>query len=110
MERTKNVISLNEAERRKELNAQEALLASRISTDKGVAAGVAETIDAARDDGLQANERSIAKSLSVEKVRKDAKDIFLMEAAHILSDEMDVISTEPELAIGTSRTPLPAPH
>ena len=38
----------------------------------------------------QPNERNLAKSLSAEKVRKDAKDILLMEAVRILGDEIDV--------------------
>lgn len=95
-ERVKNVVSLNEADRRKARDAQEALLASRKAADQ--TRPLPEDVNADRDDGLQVNERSLAKSLSVEKVRKDAKDIFLFEAARVLSDEMDV--AEPQLASG----------
>jgi hypothetical protein len=33
-------------------------------------------------------------------MRKDAKDIFLLEAVHILSDEIDVTRADPQLARG----------
>ena len=99
-ERESNVISLNEAERRKERDVKEALQASHNSADQV----------ASRDDGLQANERSLAKSLSVEKVRKEAKDIFLLEAARILSDEIDVLGAEPQLAVSDRPSPVPAPQ
>jgi carboxyl-terminal processing protease len=94
LERKKNVVPLNEAERRKERAAQDALLASRTSADPAVTALLPQTIDAAHDDGLQPNERSLAKSLAAEKVRKDAKDLFLMEAARILSDEIEVFPAQ----------------
>jgi carboxyl-terminal processing protease len=100
-ERERNVISLNEADRRKDRAAQEALLASRKSTDQAETASLPESIDAARDDGLQPNERSLSVSVYAEKVSKNTKDIFLMEAARILSDEIDVAKAEPQLAVGS---------
>jgi hypothetical protein len=42
----------------------------------------------------------MAKSLSADKLRKDAKDIFLIEAARILSDALDVARAEPQWAAG----------
>ena len=93
LERKNNVMSLNEAERRKDAAAREARLAARAPAQAGAAVEQA-------DDGLQSDERSIAKSLSVEKVRKDAKDVFLTEAARILSDELDVAKAEPQWAAG----------
>jgi carboxyl-terminal processing protease len=89
---------LNEADRRRDRVAQEALLTSRTSTEQAVTALVSEDIDTAGDDGLQPNERSLAKSLKSEKGRKDAKDIFLLEAAHILSDAIDINKAESQLA------------
>jgi carboxyl-terminal processing protease len=95
-EREINAISLNEAERRKERDVKEAWQGSRNSADQL----------AYRDDGLQANERDLAKSLAAEKVRKEAKDIYLMEATRIMSDEIDVLGAEPQLANGNRPSPL----
>jgi carboxyl-terminal processing protease len=100
--RKKNMVSLNEAERRKEWNAQEARLTSRESrrdTDKTtkedaqgkeLATGKGRAF---RDDGLQADERNLAKELAAEKERKNAKDVFLNEAINILGDEVDALKT-----------------
>ncbi len=104
-ERDKNVISLNEADRRKARDAQEALLAAR--KPSGAAPGLVDKLAAARDDGLQADERSMAKSLSAEKVRKDAKDIFLLEAAHILSDAIELAKAKPQVAKAALVTTAP---
>ena len=104
-ERDKNVISLNEADRRKARDAQEALLAARKPSD--ASPRLADTLAAARDDGLQADERSLTKSLSAEKVRKDAKDIFLLEAARILSDAIELAKTEPQVAKAALVTTAP---
>jgi carboxyl-terminal processing protease len=54
---------------------------------------------ALRDDGLQAGERNLANELAAEKVRKNAKDVLLNEAVHILSDEVGVLITGARLAI-----------
>ena len=102
LERTKNVVSLNEATRRQDRAAYEALLASRRSTDQALATPLPETTGTDHDDGLEPNERSLTKSLKSEKLRKDAKDILLLEAVHILSDEIDVAKPEPKLAIGNA--------
>jgi len=99
-ERTKNVVSLNEADRRKERDAQEAMTASRSSSKQAVTTASPETINAARDDGLQANERAISKSLSAENLRKDTKDVFMLEAVRILGDEIDVEKLQPQFASG----------
>ena len=110
LERERNVVSLNEADRRKERDAQQASQTSRTPVDKDVTARLPESIGATHDDGLQANERSIAASISAEKARKDAKDIFLLEAVHILSDEIDVATPEPQLAVGNALAPFKAPR
>lgn len=107
LRRKKNLISLNEAERRKERDAQEARLSSR---DAGKNAGKSVQEDVAgqesssvnspvrRDDGLQADERTLANELKAEKARKNAKDVFLNEAAHILSDEVGLLKNSARLA------------
>ena len=51
-----------------------------------------------RDDGLQAGERKLATELAAEKVRKNANDIFLSEAVHILSDQVGVLNDGARLA------------
>lgn len=77
-QRDKGVISLNEADRRKELTARENRLKSRAQLDDGV--------DTTNDDGLQSNERSLTADIALENARKKAKDILLNEATAILSD------------------------
>lgn len=78
------VISLNEAERRKELDTREAQLATRETQRAASKVG-------ARDDGLQADERKLSNELAAEKDRKSAKDVFLNEAVHILSDDVGLL-------------------
>jgi carboxyl-terminal processing protease len=106
-QRKKNLISLNEAERRKERDAREARLKSRKSqTDRDKttlddASGkepAAGSGSVTADDGLQADERNLSKELAAEKVRKDAKDVLLIEAIHILGDQVDVLKTSVKLA------------
>lgn len=53
---------------------------------------------AIEDDGLQADERSIAKDLEREEQRKAKRDIVLNEAAQILSDEVDLVRGDTKLA------------
>jgi carboxyl-terminal processing protease len=106
-QRAKNMISLNEAERRKERDAQEARQAAREARadaqpdlsrqDQRQAPKVTES-QSQRDDGLQANERNLGKELAAEKARKDAKDVLLLEAVQILGDEIDVLKTGVALA------------
>jgi carboxyl-terminal processing protease len=97
--RTTNRVSLNEAARRTEQNAEEARLAARESAKEpgnagsaaGAAAGSGERRSSRfRDDGLQADERNLATELAAEKARKDAKDALLNEAVQILSDQVAV--------------------
>jgi len=89
-ERKKNQISLNEADRRKERDEQEARLKAREK--------VTGKNDSVHDDGLQANERTLTVELAQEKAAKDAKDILLNEATHILSDEVDLLKGDTRLA------------
>lgn len=105
IQRKKNLISLNEVERRKERAVQEARLASREKTsdaDKNASPSDKKTNssknDALQDDGLQSNERNLDSELAMEKVRKNSKDILLNESAHILSDEVSLLKTNAKLA------------
>ncbi|MGB7192739.1 tail-specific protease [Collimonas pratensis] len=100
--RKKRSISLNEADRRAEMTQQEARLQARAKDTasdaaKGKDADVVADTDT-KDDGLQANERSLSAELAAEKKAKSAKDVLLNEAAHILSDESDLQKNNPKLA------------
>jgi len=85
----KNLISLNEAERRKEREVQEASVKSREKDGKSASV---------QDDGLQSNERNLDADLAMESARKNAKDILLNEAANILSDEVALLKANAKLA------------
>ncbi|XLZ71745.1 carboxy terminal-processing peptidase [Massilia sp. SR12] len=50
------------------------------------------------DDGLQADERTLAAELDAEKAAKNAKDVLLNEAVHILADEVSILRTDTRLA------------
>lgn len=89
-------LSLNEAERRKERASMDARVKRR---DKDRTDNLTGNV---RDDGLQSNERNIDADLAIEKARKDAKDILLNEAAHILSDEVQLPSANGKLVSGVA--------
>jgi carboxyl-terminal processing protease len=42
---------------------------------------------------LQADERNLAAELAAEKARKNAKDVWLHEAAHVLGDAVDLLES-----------------
>lgn len=122
--RKENVISLNEAVRRKERDALEAKAKQREARQLALRAAVtddpAEVSDAKdarsklaapakaakaattkpnrQDDGLQADERNLASELAAEKAAKDAKDVMLQEAANILSDEVEMLKGDTRMA------------
>jgi carboxyl-terminal processing protease len=124
--RKENAISLNEAVRRKERDAQDARAklrearlagASGTNTDEPAASPAgkeargkvpaptkpAKAVTAVRgsprqDDGLQYDERDLAAELAAEKAAKDAKDILLQEAANILADEVGMLRTDTRMA------------
>ena len=105
LQRKKNLVSLNEADRRRERDAQEARLASReVRRDAGAhdeVVGKAAVPGKNRplgDDGLQPDERNLANDLAAEKERKGAKDVLLKEAVNILGDELGVLKASPRLA------------
>jgi len=104
-QKEKKVISLNEEERRIERDAREKKIKDRevIRTALDSKGKPAEKKDAqakvaTQDDGLQGNERSLASELAAEKANKEAKDVFLIEAANILSDEIELIKTNKRVA------------
>ncbi len=100
LQRRKKEVSLNESERRQERGAEAAQLVSRKGVKdagpstsenvvgKGISPGTESVL---QDDGLQADERNLANELASEKNRKNAKDILLNEAAHIICDEAGML-------------------
>lgn len=106
-QRNKNLVSLNETERRNERDRREVRLKSRkgssIADNKpGNKTSHADKaiLKASRlqEDGLLANERDLGTELAAEKARKNAKDVLLDEAVHILGDEVELIQTDTKLA------------
>jgi carboxyl-terminal processing protease len=94
----KNLISLNEADRRKEREEQEARVKLR-ENDKGADKKSVEAMSPAfQDDGLQSSERNLDVDLAIEKANKNAKDVLLDEAVHILSDEVGLLKANPKLS------------
>lgn len=105
--RKKNLISLNEAERRQERAIQEARLAkreARKTSAKGSKGGLSELANPLQDDGLQADERSLSSDLAAAEKRKNAKDIQLDEAARILGDEAGLLKSNALLAARAAPT------
>jgi carboxyl-terminal processing protease len=104
--RQKNLISLNEADRRKEREAQDAREKSRDrnrgDNESGKASAEARN-HALQDDGMLSSERNLSADLAIENANKNTKDILLNEAVHILSDQVGLLKTKPRLA--TSRLP-----
>jgi len=119
LQRKKNLISLNEAERRKERDAQEARLKSREAQREhgnGAIYDVASDDDtsvnstALRDDGLRPDERNLAKELAAEKARKSVKDLLLNEAVNILGDQLELLQTGSEFAARIKPVPATGPN
>ena len=100
--RQKNLISLNEADRRKEREAQESREKSREKnrgnneSDKASAEARSRAL---QDDGMLSSERNLSADLAIENANKNAKDILLNEAAHVLSDEAGLLKTNFRLAV-----------
>lgn len=114
-QRTKNLISLNETDRRKEREAQEArMLANETVGETGKDGKAADkktdmaNNTAFEDDGLLSNERNLSADLAIEKARKNAKDVLLNEAVHILSDEVALLKANAKLAAAV--LPNPGTH
>src|SRR5450830_833736 len=123
-QRKDNQLSLNEAVRRKERDAQDARAKARekrliaqisnpgddlvvIPDPKDVKSTAAKTakqqIAAVKgalrtDDGLQGDERALSTELDAETAAKSAKDVLLNETARILADEVTLIKGDTRLA------------
>lgn len=103
--RRKNMISLNEADRRKERETQEAREKSRgkdRGNNKSDKASAESRSHAFQDDGMLSSERNLSDDLAIENANKNAKDILLNEAAHVLSDEVGLLKPNSRLAASGS--------
>lgn len=106
--RKKNLVSLNESNRRKERDAEEARRKScdgeNVAAEAGKKPADGQNPPAdqrvRRDDGLLPDERNLATELAIEKSGKNAKDVLLNEAGHILSDEIAVIQRNARFLTG----------
>jgi len=91
--RKKNLISLNEAERRAERDAQEAKIKLREQETASAKGPDAIAAPPHQDDGLQSDERKIVADSDLEKKNETDRDILLNEAARILEDEVRLLKT-----------------
>lgn len=117
--RRNNLISLNEAERRRERDARETRLmrreargdAGRRAGDDGVGkASASGKGGAIRDDGLRPGERNLAAELAAEKAREDANDFLLTEAVNIVGDQVALLQTGARFAVRNTPGNLLMPH
>ncbi len=90
-ERARKAISLNEADRRAEKAQDETRRKQRQAERKAAGLAVTHIED---DDGLQADERSVAKDVAREKAAKDRPDPLLRESAAILVDAVDALTAD----------------
>ena len=99
--RRKNLISLNEATRRKERETQEAREKAREKSrgnNKSIKASAGHNNQAFKDDGMLSSERNLNTDLAIENANKNAKDIWLNEAAYVLGDEVVLLKANPRIA------------
>jgi carboxyl-terminal processing protease len=103
--RRTNLISLNEADRRKEREEQEARDKSRESSrgdnKSNKVSAVAES-HMLQDDGMLPSERKLSADKAIENANKSAKDILLNEAAHVVSDEVGLLKGNSRLTASIS--------
>jgi carboxyl-terminal processing protease len=90
--RKQRVISLNETERRAERDRQIARLKAREAADGKGSTSPADLVF--REDGLQADERSLSESIASEKALKEAKDVILDETVNIVGDAASLPKVE----------------
>ncbi len=91
-------ISLNEAERRAERDANEARRKQRQETRKELGLALDPLALASLDDGLTANERNIIEDTAREKAAEDRPDPLLRESAAILADALWLLSNDAKLS------------
>ncbi|GAB1596696.1 carboxy terminal-processing peptidase [Lysobacter claricitrinus] len=106
-ERAEKTVSLNEADRRAERDQEEAKRKTRQAERAKMGLALDPLADD-DDDGLQANERDIAKDAQRDKLAEKRPDPLLREAASILGDAVSVLNTDRQLSakvLPTARSP-----
>ena len=97
-EKAKKYISLNEAERRAERDANEARRKERQEIRKELGLALDPLAAAQLDDGLTANERDIVEDTARQKAAEDRPDPLLRESAAILADAVWLLSNDAQLS------------
>ncbi len=94
-QREEGTISLNEATRRAERDESELRRVSRAAERKRL--GLDDSLPSRADDGLQADERSVAEQVAGEKAAEDHIDPLLRESARVLADALLLLSRDERL-------------
>ncbi len=96
--REKTTVSLDYAVRKSERQHNEAVEKAFRERHKAIDGDTSDSAEVQLDDGLTPGERSIADQVKQQKAAKDATDVMLDEAAHIVADEVDLIRGNTKLA------------
>lgn len=107
-ERAKKYVSLNEAERRGERDAQSAKRKQRQEERRALGLPLDPLAEDSDDDGLAAGERDVAKDAAREKAAENRPDPLLRESASILADATTLLQKDRGLAaqvLPAARTP-----
>ena len=97
-QRARKWISLNEAERRAERQKEEAKRTFRQAERKRLGLAPDPLADDGGDDGLQFNERDVAREAERDKLAEQVPDPLLREAAAILGDAARLLDGDRALA------------
>ncbi|MDG6347662.1 carboxy terminal-processing peptidase [Luteimonas sp. 8-5] len=97
-ERAKKFVSLNEAERRRERDADAAKRAKRQELRKELGLKLDPLAAESADDGLQASERDIVADAARQKAAEERPDPLLRESAAILADATAMLARDKQLA------------
>lgn len=96
--RARTEVSLNYAKRDARRAHFEALQKKFNARHKAIDGDTSDSIEVELDDGLNPSERSLEKQLEAVEEAKNANDVALDEAAHIVADAVDLIHAKPKLA------------
>src|SRR5690625_391356 len=98
--RARTKVSLNYAKRDARREHFEALQKKFNARHKAIDGDTSDndSIDVELDDGLNPGERSLKKQLEAVEEAKNANDVALDEAAHIVADVVDLVHAKPNLA------------
>lgn len=91
-------LSLNEAERRQERDADEAQRKARQATRERLGLALDPLSGQRQDDGLQANERDVRQDVAREELAEEGPDPLLRESAAILADAIVLLARDRKLS------------